>query len=378
MSSTVRSAVTVNVSNFASFVDAGLRRYQNVEYTSANITLRQAFEAKHNSNLLKQARQIGYCIALAREYSAAALAATLATKPVLLYYSVLNYALAEILIKQNGDSSLDKAREKNSHHGLEIAFDSGLLKCSNLDVLDFLRARPHEKSGNRSGTFELWHRSAREHPAIGKITAADQSTQYGAVLLAVDDSLPPVLSKGLTLRQVLQLIPTMSSQISRFQINSAYCRSTLSMNIFDEGSQLIRLIVHPDSTKKLENLSSKFLFQPACVPDVEVVEFKSGFILSIKLQKDAQYSFNMPMMSSVSKDDIRICSIDSSINEFGAFYFALFILGNLSRYYPDVWIRHIEENSDLTNLVETLCDEFYRRVPVLVLAELDRVLTLPH
>jgi hypothetical protein len=59
------------------------------------------------------------------------------------------------------------------------------------------------------------------------------------------------------------------------------------------------------------------------------------------------------------------------LNEFGCFYVALYLLGMLSRYYPDVWHRQIENSTDLSIAAECLLDVASQRLPVLALGELE-------
>lgn len=102
------------------FAWAGLRRYLNVAYVEELICQLNGLNASQRANVRKQATQIRYCLLQAQEYFDAAGAVSLATKPNLYYYSIMSLALAEILFKQTGLSSLDKAREQHKHHGLEL------------------------------------------------------------------------------------------------------------------------------------------------------------------------------------------------------------------------------------------------------------------
>ena len=67
----------------------------------------------------------------------------------------MSLALAEILFKQSGNSSLDKARAENRHHGLSMT-TGGIARGADLaDSAANLRAIPMEVEGKRKGTFEL-------------------------------------------------------------------------------------------------------------------------------------------------------------------------------------------------------------------------------
>ena len=97
---------------------ASLQRFQNTAYVAERIAALHDLKPSQMQNAKKQARQLRYCLMQAKEYYRASTAVSLATRPILLYYSIMSLALAEILLKSTGDSSLDRAREQHRHHGL--------------------------------------------------------------------------------------------------------------------------------------------------------------------------------------------------------------------------------------------------------------------
>jgi hypothetical protein len=150
-----------------------------------------AFPPKWRDHVRKQAQQLRYCLIQAREYFSAAGSVSIATKPNLLYYGTMSLALAEILFKQSGDSSLDKARSEHRHHGLSMRA-GGVPRGANLELsASHIRAIPLNVDGRRKGTFELWHQSSREHPLAGFLTrhlAGGGSTTTFQVLLGAADN----------------------------------------------------------------------------------------------------------------------------------------------------------------------------------------------
>src|ERR1700736_4712874 len=95
-----------------------ISQFKNIDYTTEVISRLHALPAEQKNNAKSQAEQIKYCLSQAKEYFDAASTVSLATRPVLLYYSVMSMALAEILLKQTGDSRLSKLREQHNCHGL--------------------------------------------------------------------------------------------------------------------------------------------------------------------------------------------------------------------------------------------------------------------
>jgi hypothetical protein len=119
----ILGARIVSAQDLSQFAWAGLRRFQNVGYVESEICRVHKVIKKHLPNAKKQATQIRYCLVQAREYFDASQNVTLATKPNLMYYSIMSLVFSEILFKHGGDSSLDKAREQHKYHGLEFRFD---------------------------------------------------------------------------------------------------------------------------------------------------------------------------------------------------------------------------------------------------------------
>jgi hypothetical protein len=121
----ISNSRVVRTTDPAAFACAGLRRSQNIENVADRISAIHNVPEKHRANIRKQAQQLRYCLIQAREHFSAANTVSLATKPNLLNYGLMSLALAEILFKQSGLSSLDKARE--SHHGLTMTVGRGQL-----------------------------------------------------------------------------------------------------------------------------------------------------------------------------------------------------------------------------------------------------------
>jgi hypothetical protein len=194
---------------------AGIRRFQNVHFVEEIITGLHGLTAKHKHNVRKQATQIRYALTQAKEYFDAAATVKLATKPNLLYYSIMSLALAEILMKQTGESSLDKARAQHRHHGLELRVKSTSNSIDLKTASASLIAKPLVQKGERFGTFELWHRSCRETPICGTRTTTTHEDSTGRVnsvsflMGSADVRLPLLSENGLSLFECFVATPGM-------------------------------------------------------------------------------------------------------------------------------------------------------------------------
>ena len=61
------------------------------------------------------------------------------------------------------------------------------------------------------------------------------------------------------------------------------------------------------------------------------------------------------------------------LNGFGMYYVALFIIGNYARYYPDFWMKDIENSSPLSLVIEELLKDAAIALPLLTLSELCQI-----
>lgn len=372
----IQKVAKVRTSDPAHYAWTKLRKFQNIEAVTDTIVGVHDVPFEHRDNARKQARQLRYCMIQAREYFEAAKAVTIATKPNLLYYGTMSLALAEILMKQSGLSSLDKAREEHRHHGLTMSAGA-IPNGANLGVASKeIRALPLEVSGRRRGTFEMWHRSSREHPLAGEQTVIHPTgrttTAFSGLFGAFDVPYPPIPKAGLSLNDCLSGLPLMWDTGSAVYLPSRFirgrCDSRLMRGI--EWSQNIRLMFHPSPL--VQGLIEQTEIKPDMVDYIDVAEVGGG--LQIDLRSgfvQGHIGFRLPPAATIDTLEWRMWANNPPLNEFGYFYVALFLAGNYARYYPDRWLVDVEQSTPLGLAIEELCNIAEWRVPWLSLCELD-------
>jgi hypothetical protein len=79
----------------------GLRKFHHVPLVTSEIIREFDPPKSQINNVKKQATQIRQCLIQAREYRDAAAIVSLSTRPLLLYYSIMSLALAQILLKSD-------------------------------------------------------------------------------------------------------------------------------------------------------------------------------------------------------------------------------------------------------------------------------------
>jgi hypothetical protein len=292
----------------------------------------------------------------------------------------MSLALAELLFKNSGDNSLDKARSEHRHHGLVMSADT-IPREASLDVAaKALRAVPMSVGGTRRGTFHLWHQSSREPPLAGERRTWSQGAispivSFDAILSAIDEPYPQMPGEGLTLLDIISGIPQMLESVSSAGCTSHFIRGSLTeeIRLGPAWSANIRVLFHPGS--KVLQFCEGIKVLPADVPRITVHEISHGMqvdIVSDWVNGIAQ----MPMPPAVMMDtnEWRMWTNTPSLNEFGHLYSGLFIAGNYARYFPDRWLLDIERATPLALSIEELCAVAEWRAPWLTLCELSQTL----
>ncbi|UVE65269.1 YaaC family protein [Burkholderia pyrrocinia] len=355
-----------------------LAHFQNVEAVTREIMELHHLPERHRANARKQATQLRQCLMQAREYYDAARAVSLATRPVLLYYSAMSLALAEVLMKQSADSRLEKLRELHGCHGLQLSIASSVSPGDDLEVaMAALRAKPQTApDGSARGTFEVWRRSSRELPIVGRYTqthaTVGMATSGIRALMAGSDVEPDAYpANGLSLLDVLQGLPQMVEILATYGIRPELVRSTCTA-IFGTENQdpTLSIIVHPSLPSAMNNFMDLVQFAPRGLHRIDIAEYPNGIHLQIPLADDVPGHFPWSICTDVG--NTWFSSRREFLNEFGLIYVALHIAGNFARYYPDKWLAHIDVSSPLALTIDRLTDVVFERVPLLIAGELAR------
>lgn len=345
-------------------------------------------EEKHHKNTKKQAEQIKFFLSQAKEYFDASRVVTLVTRPVLLYYSAMCLATAEVLFKQSGESSLDRARENHRHHGLVFINDrakplGGPFTCvaSSMRSKPAIRTTPGAiESQGRFGTFELWHRTAREAPMVADITSRinqESVSFYGSVAYGSDMRLPLLPEEGITLLEAMQNIPSMSRLLQQLGSSSKLIRSHVKR--FINASTLTESItIHPGDKNLVEEFWNNIKVNPNDGDLIKLTEYTSGGLIVATIDLNVGLlRVIYPPCCCEEYPNVMFWTKNQPLNEFGYIYTALHMAGNYARYYPDHWIHDVEHHTDLGLAIEGLVDAAEKRLPLLTLSELSQTYLVP-
>lgn len=373
----ISDARTFRAIDVNSFAWNNLRRFQHVPFVQREIMRLHRLAERWKDDARKQATQLRYCLIQAQEYFQAAAAVSLATRPNLLYYSVMSLALAEILLKHTGLSSLDRAREQHRHHGLTLRFQpQGPTGRPLQEAAAELSAIPLDVAGRRTGTFALWHQSAREMPLVGsreEHIAKGSLSSTRVIMGAEDAQLGSVPAAGLSLLDCLVALPGMADFLPEYRILPQTLRGRVVEDVHTQGKErtVTRFTIHPSPLA--QQFLNNVLIEPGWVDRTDVHEMQSGCVFQFTSDPvNGAPRISVPHGSAWSIDEIRFWAQNRPLNEFGYLYVALFIAGNYARYYPDRWLSDVESSSPLALAIEELLAVAERRMALLTLSELSR------
>jgi len=380
------------------FVEERIRNVHNLQKTDSR------------NNVRKQATQLGYCIRQAEEYFKASSQVGLATRPVLLYYGAVSLTQALILLKQSGEYSFDALRktDKHSHHGLDrIGFeDAGKATDDIEQFFSVLRCRCHtkDKEGQEPwGQFPIFYQSLEaSHFIVEADVHEGGKTSYLNANLSerCSDMIPlaTLSATDLNVLDILKTLPDLYYLLHELGVRPELRRGDLKRTIQQfvkpappdttEGApvkpeqppKMVRVKTVDTSDMFINDLDedqkNHFLdFYRQRIPKLIVVaEFPNNLHLNliheIGATNDALDVYYPDIVEDLSGAKFYIVRPESYLHEPAAFFVILYCLGHLARYYPDIWMKAIDTNSQIRELTNSLLNIAYRKFPNLILDQL--------
>ena len=355
-------------------------------------------KGKFDPDVKKQARQIGYCIRQAEEYFQASSQVGLATRPTLLYYGAVSLSRALVLLQQDGTHSFDALRKssKHNHHGLDI--DRG--SAANIHpndgpqaFLGSLQCRLHiSKEGIPWGHFALFYRSLvpcafhipTETHDHGKSTfVIGDITQPCAELLPLDS----VMSDCFDALDLMKTLPDMYFFLKELGIQPDLCRGNLKLKVVrhykkdDQGKEQLEKVkenhdffidgISPSQKTHLLSFYKQHNFLIGLEADLGA-NIHLKLTREFSLPDEASTGYYPDVVEDINDRKFYILRPESYLPEPATHLVLLFCLGMLSRYYPDIWMRAINENIQIAELTDSLLNIVYRKFPNLILDQMTR------
>lgn len=376
-------------SNLLEYSLGRIRAYKNADYVVRRLVEVHELPTKSHRSARAVAEQIRACIINAQEHFSAAGAVSHTTKSLHLYYGLVHYALAMSIFKGGSDYRMDKLRELHASHGLTPAITN---KCDHrisfTDLIRGMRAKPMYRPGRAEsglipyGTFEVWRSQHREFPGATRLKKTSNTGGWYTVQcvgkFAGKDAPPKPLPRGgVALDQALLAIPALSTRLASLNVATNLVGASLMMYLPEEqqGTLQIFLQPRPQFQEQIADFRNQIKFDGEAAKYIDVKEFEHGACYcEIRLGKDAAVrgAIDLPPIVYSTSLITHFSSSDWDLGEFGAYYITLFILGNIVRYYPDLWIPHVEADTEFAQVIEIVCDSAIERISVLAASELDR------
>ena len=291
----------------------------------------------------------------------------------------MSLALAEILWRGDGNVSVDRLRQGQSHHGLTLSWSKNSLSVADLFEI---KARPHVGAQGRNGTFDVWHKLTRENPIVGKVTdrtGENHRISAKAIFFGSTNRLPLISNDGISLEQLYAAMPRLSTALGSLNLQPKTVRATVEDTIYKsdlpEYQEKIEttLTVHPGNIDCINKLKSQLAFIPRSITDLIIVDGKDHFRVTQTWRRGKCGStggFDIPDAISIGARTTYFKPFVSSLNEFGIIYVTCFVLGNLCRYYPDLWMNELERHSGFSYLAQEFLTSASDRLPLVALATL--------
>jgi hypothetical protein len=381
-----------------------LRSFIDFQYVAEEISRIQ--DVPKNKNVVKQARQIGYCIRQAEEYFQASAQVGLPTRPLLLYYGAVSLSRALILLKRDGDHSFDRLykTKKHHHHGLNLVGDVYATEGNKaVDFFSTLECQLHTNNNEPWGNFPLFYRTLIPDAFFLQSQRKRQRANAGrdSFFLELKEHLLcptlPEIETFISMRfnslELLKSLPDMFYTLTEMNIRPYLCRGNVkseSVLHYDDtaeekGEQLVRIQYVYDffmngilETNKIDLVNLYAQHNPLIKVQADL---GSNVHLHLELENILELVepyFLPDMVDDINGEKFFILYPDQYTSESATFFVILFCLGMLSRYNPDVWMKAIDMNVQIAELTDSFLNLAYRKFPNLILNQMTSTKHFVH
>jgi hypothetical protein len=362
-----------------------------------NKSIRKNFglkDKKHLSDTKKQAKQIRFSIKQSEGYFKAAKQSGIEVKPNLLYYGMLSLGTALFLFKSDGNYSLDAIRKKKEKdHGLRPKENFSSLPKSekNLkNILSMIEAEIYIKANQPIGTFKYFYDSlVPESVLVHRKIIESNKTGYLKRDFALHNADKPeiknLLDKKFSLDMLFSYLPDMVDFLNNFGIPSRL--------FFGDIQSTINITKKEKNGEQKENIIEKQEISINRLIEENKKYFKKLYLKNHQIKLESEFSNNLYFTfdSSREKKEGHLDYFpDTTQDIFGQIYFiykpedyilepanyyiCMYVLSMLCRYYPDVWMKLLEENVSFRIAIDSFCNSALRKFPNLILNQLTGII----
>ncbi|HEX74627.1 MAG TPA: hypothetical protein G4N93_05700 [Dehalococcoidia bacterium] len=360
-------------------------------------------KGKFDADVKKQAQQIGYCIRQAEEYFHASSQVGLPTRPLLLYYGAVSLSQALVLLREHGTHSLDALRKekKHNHHGLDL--ERRLMETARPDAgtenfLELIQCKCHIKNGIPWGQFALFYQNLVPCAFGIEIEIHDEGKSmflHSDVPQNCADLLPlnSIVSKYLNVLDLVKSLPDIYFTLQQLGIQPDLCRGSVKGTVIryykkdEQGNEQVEktkadcnFFIDGITTEQKEHLLT---FYEERNPNI-TLQADLGLNIHLRLTEEAtppdqvHERYFPDILDDINSRKFYILKPEFYTPEPAAYFVLLYCLGMLARYYPDTWMRAIDENVQIAELTDSLLNIIYRKFPNLILDQMTWVKHYVH
>lgn len=356
-----------------------LRYFLDINMVSKKIRkIHDIEDGKHQSNIKKQAQQINYSLRQAEEYFHASSQVDLATRPLLLYYGAVSLSQALMLLKLDGKFSIDFLREnqKHRHHGLELKIPQINMESPN-SFLKSIYCKVHTNDGNPWGHFPLFYKSLVNSSFFINMKIKHNNANLikpspikSADLLDLDN----LSSQRISVYKLIKELPDLFFNLFSFDISPSLCRGEFKIEqLKNTKNNICNLYVNGVTEKEKNKLLNHYENHRDHCFDFSVDDFGNHLILkwNLDFEKIKNETYYLPdIIDDIHNNKFLITNPKEYIIEPASHLIILFSLGMLARYYPDKWVKAIDENIKIAELIDSILNIIYRKFPNLILNQM--------
>jgi hypothetical protein len=211
------------------------------------------------------------------------------------------------------------------------------------------------------------------HPGMQSTTNTD------LLLTAQDKPLAKIPMSGISLYECLCLIPGFSDVMGFYGGRNNFVRSSVTRNTYSDnemqkyqGPPTVDVVIHPAEAHLFEQWQDAIIFRNPLCDSINFLEGGGGGILRINIDHLPWDAAEVPACTNINDEMIVFWPGENCLNEFGYIYIGLHILGNFSRYFPDLWMKAVEDSHPIATVAERFLETAEVRLPLAVLSELSR------
>jgi hypothetical protein len=376
-----------------------LRYYKDTTFVSNNIrAIHNIEEKQHESNVKKQAIQIGFCIDQAEQYFSAASNVGLATKPVMLYYGIVALSQALVLLRSDGSNSLDARRKakKHQHHGLEIVGNLEEAFRGSLETREILETINCKCNKNKNqtpwGQFPLLY-SVLVSPVFAVSMDIHDHGQSTYITKTITQScsdfrnLEEIADQEFNLLDLVKSMPDMFDTLLELGLQPDLCKGNLkatAIRFYKDDADDKKVWTHTQESHDffLDGLNQKskellLKFYNEINPDIKV-QADLGTNLHLVVERDIENTeikrwYYPDVVEDINSIKYFILKPKDYISEPASFFVFAYALSMLARYYPELWIMAITKNVRFAEFVDTVLNTMSRKYPNLILDQMTGI-----